>query len=109
MVFAARAGHYSLPRCSMMPMAALERFSYSVAVIICVVWLVLGGLSAGAVRRVARHAERTLRGSWGGCFVKPLPCAFPTRADDQNAKTRNQKNYFVFTKFYTKNNWKRLV
>ena len=58
-------------------MAALERLSCSVTVIICVVWLVLGGLSAGAVRRVARHAERR------GCFVKPLPCAYPTatRAD----------------------------
>ena len=82
MVFNARAGHRSPPRYFMMPMVALERLWCSMAAIICVVRLVLGGHGARATRMAARAARSAPRGSPRRRFVKPLLCAFPTRADN---------------------------
>ena len=64
MVLAARAGHCSRPRCSMMPMAALERLWCSMAAIVCVVRLVVGGISAAATHRAAQDANGAHAGSW---------------------------------------------
>ena len=81
MVLAAPSAPCSRPRCSMMLMAALERLSCSMAAIICVVRLVVGGHSASAARRAARDAVGAPWVLQCGRFVKPLPCAFPTLAD----------------------------
>ena len=75
MVFNARAGHRSPPRCSMMPMAALERLWCSMAAIICVFRLVLGGHGARATRMAARAARSAPRGSPRRRFVKSAGAA----------------------------------
>ena len=82
-MLAARAARCSPPRCAMVTMVASEHVSCSKAAIICVVRLVLDGHSASAARRVAWHTQGTCRGARLGRFVKPLPCAFPTRAESQ--------------------------